>query len=461
MINNYLANPKDFIKKVRLNKHLKKRLISTYSEGLLKGFCFAGIPIFLKQINPNFKKKLFIGSIPLLSLKRLAPKLNGVKKEKGTRRQRVYISLGSLPYYDNRSGIPRVAKNLCYEGLKYQDRDCIPIYPDPISGKYRIAYQWCKAQGLILNNLPGISDDEEITVRDGDWLIHTMINPNELVYERTYFESFREIGGKIGFVLHDIIAEEHPEFFKSRDQRLFSQWLRLIVHADGLFAVSDATKNAFVTWAQKEGIANLPSCEVFHLGVDFSHLENLSWRFDLPRQLKSTPYFLQVSTIEPRKGYSQLLDVFENLWEKNVNANLVLVGRQGWCVKRLIRRIKNHPQFNKRLFWYNGVGDEELLGLYQGAKAIIVASQAEGFGLSVIEGLYFNKEVIARDIPVFREIGGNEVRYFTNENELGGLIESSMSKECSGNKQARWIPWRQSFSYFMNCIKKIEGNQLS
>lgn len=461
MINNYLANPKDFVKKVRLNKEIKKKLITTYSEGLLQGVCFAGIPIFVKQINPNFKKKLFIGSIPLVSLKRRAPKLNDIKKEKGFRSSRIYISLGSLPYYDNRSGIPRVAKNLCYEGLKYQDRDCIPVYPDPISGKYRIAYQWCRVQNLIIKNLPEISDDEEITVREGDWLIHTMINPNELIYEKTYFESFRETGGKIGFVLHDIIAEEYPEFFKLRDHRLFTQWLRLIVYADGLFAISEATKNAFIAWAKKEGISKIPSCEVFPLGVDFSYLENISCKFDLPKQLKSTPYFLQVSTLEPRKGYSHLLDVFEKLWKKGVNVNLVFVGRQGWCVKGLIRRIKTHPQLNKHLFWYNGIGDEELLALYQDAKAIIVASQAEGFGLSVIEGLYFNKEVIARDIPVFHEIAGNAITYFSNENELGSLIERCMSKEYCGNKQAKWIPWKQSFSYFMSCIKKIEGSQLS
>ena len=457
MINQYLSNPREFIRKLRTNKQLNQKIISTYSEGLLKGYCVFGFPVFLKQINPNFKKKLFVYSVPILSLKRKAPNSNPVKHEDEERSPRLYISLGSLPYFDNRSGIPRVAKNLCYEGLKCRVRDCIPVYPDPVSGKYRVAYQWCKNQSLSISALPNVSSDEEITVKNGDWLIHTMINSNELEYEQSYLDSFRALGGKIGFILYDIIAEEHPDFFKNRDSKLFGKWLREIVQSDAIFTNAESTKRAFLSWAKKEEIIKLPPCEVFHLGVDFSRLEKAACTYELPRELKETPYFLQVSTIEPRKGYAQLLDVFEKLWSQGTMSNLVFVGRQGWCVKPLIRRIKTHPQLNQHLFWFNGVGDEQLLALYRSAKGVVVASEAEGFGLSVIEGQYFKKPVIARDIPVFREIGKDAISYFKTQEDLAIKIEDLLkNNESIQSQSVNWITWEQSFYNLLDCIQRTQ-----
>jgi glycosyltransferase involved in cell wall biosynthesis len=54
--------------------------------------------------------------------------------------------------------------------------------------------------------------------------------------------------------------------------------------------------------------------------------------------------------------------------------------------------------------------DRDVLGaLYRRAAAVLVTSDAEGFGLPVLEGLACGSVVLASDIPVLREVGGGVV----------------------------------------------------
>ncbi len=62
-----------------------------------------------------------------------------------------------------------------------------------------------------------------------------------------------------------------------------------------------------------------------------------------------------------------------------------------------------------------GIGDQVVLSgkverttlaaFYRQAKAVLVTSDSEGFGLPVIEGLACGVPVFASDIPVLREVG--------------------------------------------------------
>lgn len=94
------------------------------------------------------------------------------------------------------------------------------------------------------------------------------------------------------------------------------------------------------------------------------------------------------------------------------------------------RRIKRHPQLNKKLFWFSNVSDEFLAQLYIHAKCVIVASENEGFGLSVVEGAFYDKPLLLRDIPVFRELVGDDAYYFDG---LSGEVLAKNNKEFRRN----------------------------
>jgi len=61
---------------------------------------------------------------------------------------------------------------------------------------------------------------------------------------------------------------------------------------------------------------------------------------------------------------------------------------------------------------FNDLSDTELDYCYNHAKALVLPSQAEGFGLPLVEALYKGLPVLASDIPIFREVGKDFCTYF-------------------------------------------------
>ena len=460
----YLSNAKELIREICRGelKQQAKGFVRTVNVGNFCAYCVCGLPIVLKQYNPNFKLKFHVGSIPLLSVSRTVPARADVLKEKTNRRTRIYFSIGSLPYADNGSGIPRVAKELSAQGLKRSDVDCLPVYPDPVSGKYRVAMAWLRNRHEVTRcELDAREDgvDPEISVMSGDWLIHSMINANEIDYMAAYFREFRRIGGKVGFILHDLIPEDYPQFYKNRDVKLYRRWLARLHESDGIFAISKATLDSYCQWANRNGI-KVGNIGTFHLGANFKKPNSTS-NVVLPKELLSHPFFLQVSTIEPRKGYQQLLDAFDELWQSGCNVNLAIVGRAGWKVRSLCKRISSHPELGRRLFWFNRAPDDVLYCLYQKSRAVVVASEAEGFGLSVAEALFHGKDVIARDLAVFREIAGDSAVYFEGKDarHLAEAIHNVMISSPNTNSPIPPLRWEESFNQLLMLIQEFSDDR--
>ena len=119
-----------------------------------------------------------------------------------------------------------------------------------------------------------------------------------------------------------------------------------------------------------------------------------------------------VGTLEPRKGHEQVLDAFELLWRMGEEIQLLIVGKPGWHTDALAHRLRTHPQRGKGLHWIEDASDEYLERLYQAAQCLIAASHAEGFGLPLIEAARHGLPILARDIPVFREVAGSHASYF-------------------------------------------------
>lgn len=180
----------------------------------------------------------------------------------------------------------------------------------------------------------------------------------------------------------------------------------------------------------------------FHLGAD---IENSIPSRGMPenanlllKSIRKKLSFLMVGTIEPRKGHTQTLAAFEQLWVDGVDVNLVIVGKQGWMVEELVERLCQHPELGKRLFWLDGISDEYLEKTYAASTCLIAASEGEGFGLPLIEAAQYKLPIIARDIPVFREVVGLNAYYFKEGgiNSLAKAIENWINLFQQKNIQA-------------------------
>jgi glycosyltransferase involved in cell wall biosynthesis len=176
-----------------------------------------------------------------------------------------------------------------------------------------------------------------------------------------------------------------------------------------------------------------------------------------------------VGTIEPRKGYSQVLEAFDALWKDGVDANLVIIGREGWDhlpaamrrdIPETVKRLRFHSELNNRLFWLEGISDEYLEMVYSASACLIAASCGEGFGLPLIEAAQHKLPIICRDIPVFREVAGEHAFYFeaNRPDELAQAVRSwfrlySMGKH-PGSEDMQWLTWKDSAA---SLLERITG----
>jgi glycosyltransferase involved in cell wall biosynthesis len=167
-----------------------------------------------------------------------------------------------------------------------------------------------------------------------------------------------------------------------------------------------------------------PNIYWLHLGANLpkkrdksvSNEVNMKNIANLQQKISQFPTFLTVGTLEPRKGHYQALQAFENLWKRGIQVNWVIVGKEGWKVKSLIKELSTHAELNNRLFWFEKTSDMVLSRLYQTVNACLVTSEAEGFGLPLIEAAQYNSPLLVRDIPVFREVAGDHAMYFSGNN---------------------------------------------
>jgi glycosyltransferase involved in cell wall biosynthesis len=113
------------------------------------------------------------------------------------------------------------------------------------------------------------------------------------------------------------------------------------------------------------------------------------------------PYYLSLSTSEPRKNIPLLLDTYIEIYDENPSGTplMLLAGPKGWQDNS---RYMNHPGI--RHLGYLEYSD--LPALYSGAEAFIFPSIYEGFGMPAAEASACGTTVIATDIPEIREAAG-------------------------------------------------------
>ena len=120
------------------------------------------------------------------------------------------------------------------------------------------------------------------------------------------------------------------------------------------------------------------------------------------------PWVLHVGSCIARKRIDVLLDVVAAVRETVPDLRLVKVGGE-WTAdhRERIARLG----LAGAITHVCGLTRVELAEVYRRAAVVLVPSEAEGFGLPVIEALACGAAVVASDIPALREAGGPAAVY--------------------------------------------------
>lgn len=362
----------------------------------------------------------------------------------------LFVDISELCKHDGKSGIQRVVRSILVEWLNHPPEayEIKPVYTKVGEPFYRYAAQFTTM--FLGKEASETVQDEAISYRAGDVYLCLDLLMDVLPHKQTYLDTMRAHGVSIFFVVYDLLILQLPHCFIESLQAHYVKWIHTVAQYDGAMCISHAVADELREWLDK----NVPSRKrpfrigAFHLGADIDQSmpstglpENPALRIE---SLEPFPNFLMVGTLEPRKGHEQTLDAFELLWAAGVQANLIIVGKHGWLVDELAARLLSHPELGRRLLWLEGVSDEYLEHLYNHCDCLIAASYGEGFGLPLIEAAQHKLPIIARELPVFREVAGEFAWYFngaTAQDIAESLTEWLKLYEYKLHPQSGEMPW--------------------
>ncbi|WP_407278727.1 glycosyltransferase family 1 protein [Aromatoleum evansii] len=335
----------------------------------------------------------------------------------GDEKRQLFVDISELAQRDARTGIQRVTRSILKELLDNPPHgfSVQAVYATVDGQGYRYARAFCNR---FRNDAQTCEGDDPIDYQAGDIFLGLDLQHHVVCAQQTFLDAIRRDGVQVVFVVYDLLPILMPHVFPPGADSGHKAWLGVLAGFDGALCISRAVAMELDVWLRENGPHRMRPFEIgwFHLGADVeSSIPTLGLPDDAPRilaELSARPTFLTVGTVEPRKGQSQALAAFDLLWAEGIDANFVIVGKQGWMVERLIERIRVHPELGKRLYWLEGISDEYLERIYQSSTCLIAASEGEGYGLPLIEAAQHKRPIIVRDIPVFREVAGTHAYYF-------------------------------------------------
>jgi len=277
--------------------------------------------------------------------------------------------------------------------------------------------------------------------------------PDAFWYPSTYLTFARYRARKI-LLLHDVIPLSTPSdcdpLYSFSFQRSLAE---IISELDGIVTIS---RSELVQIKRHLDTMSCPYPLLMYnyWGADFlSMVTEQAVGEELRRVFSAVSVFVVVGSLEPRKNHKVVLDAFDEFWRQGGDASLCIIGKATSYCLDIKQRIDCHELLGSKLFRFENVTDAELAYGYEHCSALVLASRTEGFGLPLVEAMWYGRQVIASDIPVFREIGEDYPRYFNLENvqELVQQLHATI-RNAEHPKPKKWLTWDQSV---LNLFKKI------
>ncbi|MEP0391862.1 MAG: glycosyltransferase family 1 protein [Erythrobacter sp.] len=283
------------------------------------------------------------------------------------------------------------------------------------------------------------------------------LNPSHTDFDLPTHHEWTEKSDLRGvYFLHDLIPLTHPRLTGAHAvKRHLGRVRGLLSHGFGAIVNTRATQNELSVFAGKRGLGLPPVAVAPLAGADLSACCDGHADLALEKGVQE-PYFLCIGTIERRKNYTMLLNVWDVL-AKEYGAScpkLVIVGQEGPQSAPIFEALRARPDLAKLVRFETSAKDEEVGRLLAGARALLMPTHAEGYGLPVVEALQIGTPVIANDIPSFREIGQGIPMLLDVEDEIawkrviGRFAFSDHDRDRQLNMMGRFAPptWQNHFA---------------
>lgn len=261
-------------------------------------------------------------------------------------------------------------------------------------------------------------------------------------------------------VIHDLTPVLFPGYHRWHSQILQRIFLKGILKRASMIITNSAHTKKDVLNYYPEG---QNKTHFIHLGTNPAfkpdHHESVLTKFGIKK-----PYFISLGTIEPRKNFSTLLDAFEILCRKTEGSEqpyLVFCGQKGWKSRPFYQKLARHP-YKGRIIITGYTTSHELPALLTHARALLMPSFYEGFGMPITEAMSCGTPSIVSNTSSLPEVGrdacltcdpGNPAEWSEKMHRI--LTDEQLAQELSSKALIRkdlfsWKDHARQFDELMN-----------
>lgn len=241
---------------------------------------------------------------------------------------------------------------------------------------------------------------------------------------------------KLVLTIHDFNFLYEKSGFKSR--RYLRRVQQEIDRSDKIVCISNFSKSEAERFTDLKG----KSIDVVYNGVEQFDIESTK----IPDFVKSSkPFFFTIGQIKKKKNFHVLLPLMK-LFPEN---ELYIAGQTGTAYADQIQAVIQSENISN-VHLVGIVSNEERVWLYKNCEAFLFPSLFEGFGLPVIEAMYFGKPVFTTGETSLKEIGGGFTFIWDNfepEYMKDVVVDNLRDFYLSPLRAKQNIDYAKSFSY--------------
>lgn len=203
-------------------------------------------------------------------------------------------------------------------------------------------------------------------------------------------------------IFHDAIALRRPEQ-SAIDRHLCARGIKALAHLDAVICISREAEGDLHFYWNEFGLASVPTRTILW-PVPFSGAPPA-----LPPNFGAKK-ILYVARLEPHKNHLRLLEACEKLWKEGLTFELRLIGCLAYpgAAREILNRVRSLQAAGRALRWQAHVGEEELREAYREASFTVFPSLLEGFGLPIIESLWYGRPVVCGTNGALGEVSAGE-----------------------------------------------------
>ena len=257
--------------------------------------------------------------------------------------------------------------------------------------------------------------------------------------------------------IHDLSYLYFPNEFLKKDLYQLKNWTE--------YALKKSSKIIAVSKTTKKDVIHEYSIPDEKISVVYNGYKNTALSPNpYPLTPKSTPYFLYIGTLQPRKNLSLLIGSFSHFHKTHPEYKLILAGKKGWLYEEIFKQVEQMGMSNYVVF-PGFVSEDEKNNLYKNASAFILPSLYEGFGIPILEAMAHGCPVLSSFSSSLPEVGGEACLYFDPKNS-DDLVEKMISITSNselvknlilaGKKQIMNFSWLETGKSTLHILKSVQ-----